>query len=201
MASPEICQVTDARPSEFTHTWPTVSRILNSSQGAPLPFGYADAFRVLGQLLDHQGAVDAEILVSELSITVRWRDAAGAEGVRSFDTVELSVLGDTARQDRVNSFGEMQGGWAAALRTLGQELEASRLDPLLIRSLAGGLQVYAQENGAPRPEWYDRDRLLEWNRVRRAQRMVAHLRRTAYQGGHWWERWREALPFASGRTR
>jgi hypothetical protein len=165
-----------------------------------MSLGYAEEFRVLGQWLDNQSAEDVEILVSDISVTVRWKDAVGVDGVRSFDPVELVVLSEVARRDRRNPFGEMQGEWAAALRTLGKELEESRLEPLLVRSLAGGLQVYAQQDGAPQSAWYDKDRLLDWNRMLRSQRMVAHLRRSAHRGARWWDRWREALPFAHTKS-
>jgi hypothetical protein len=137
-----------------------------------------EILRVLGQFFDAQDAKELEVLSDQDTLNLRWQDSQGASHACSFLETELRARGEIARRQRTHPFGKMEGRWAPALRTLGQELETEALTPLLVRWVAGGFQVYGVREGTTHPSWYALERLAEGNRARHTYRLVQQLRRT-----------------------
>src|SRR5688572_2164908 len=117
--------------------------------GCPMSTLYAESLRVIGQWLDSQAADETELRCTADETTVHWRRTSGEEDSRTFAWTELHTLGERARRQRKHPFGEGDVRWAGALRTLGQELDDAAVEPLLLRSLAGGVQVYGTQGGNP----------------------------------------------------
>jgi hypothetical protein len=135
----------------------------------------AEWLRVIGQWLDSQEADQAELRYTETTVEVRWQLATGEE-TRTFAFAELQRLGQQARRQHKHPFGQTDSRWAGALRTLGQELEDGNIEPLVLRSLAGGVQVFGTQNGAPYERWHALEGLSESNRLKRNQSGLAALR-------------------------
>jgi hypothetical protein len=115
---------------------------------------YAEPLRVVGQWLDHTLADEVELITTEHTLTVRWRRKQGIPDLRTFDWSELREISESARQQRKNPFGRMTGRWAPVLRTLAQELDSQGVELLLVRSLAGGLQVYGVKQERAYTQWF-----------------------------------------------
>jgi hypothetical protein len=139
-----------------------------------------DRLRVVGHSLDQELAQEIEVRVTPEGISTRWRIPPSASEERSKSWAELDLLVDDARRKRQHPRGQMAGRWSPALRALTQEVEGKGVELLLVRSLAGGLQVYGEQSGQPYTQWFTVDRLLDWNNTERTRRVIDLLRPGAH---------------------
>jgi hypothetical protein len=133
-----------------------------------MPSSYADAFRIIGQLLDAEAAEGMELSLGPEGITIRWHPQAGGVEARCVSWTAVERLHEQARRLRQHPFGQPSNRWAGALRTLGQELDTNQVQPTVVRSFRDGLQVWSTGAGAPAEAWYAMADLVEVDRLRRA---------------------------------
>ena len=97
--------------------------------------GYADLLRLVGQLLDAEGAWRVEIVESESVFAEAERAAAAADASdrRSLQAYDIPMLQSRARMRRDSGDLDAPPGRGELLRTLGQVLDAGgvRLDSIM----------------------------------------------------------------------
>ncbi len=120
---------------------------------------YADALRVVGQLLDAEGARLIEIDEEDDLLTVYWYDPAGDRRQRSFrKSGEMPRLIAGAMKGRGAGRPDHEGELGSLLRTLGQDLDRSGITLGRIRQM-DGFRVRAFRDGQLVEYCYSADEL------------------------------------------
>jgi hypothetical protein len=88
----------------------------------------ADILRGIGRFLDDETARDIEIKVHETFIGVTWNSLKPGSQYRAYKEHDLETLRRQARKIRRDPYQTPLASWAELLRTLGQDLDAGRIE-------------------------------------------------------------------------
>jgi hypothetical protein len=131
---------------------------------------YADALRVIGQLVDGEGTRLLEIDEQEAFFSVSWQDASGARHSHIYGkTAQLGALVREAIEKRGQASLPSTQTLAALLRTLGQDLDRAGVHLARIRE-SGGFHVRALRDGQRVDYCFSLDELITKNRERETPR-------------------------------
>jgi len=130
---------------------------------------WADILRIIGRLLDAQGARDAEITNAD-PLRVRWQSCSGVEESTSYTELDINQLRAQAPLMRRPVALPPRGETEELLRTLGQELDAQGIKVEEIVERGGGYHVTGSVDHEPVFRFYAKSELRTLSERRRAVR-------------------------------
>jgi hypothetical protein len=130
----------------------------------------SEILRALGRWLDEQNAKGFQITNYDTFVSVTWDEPAHGAVHRAYQEHELTHLRAQARVLRQGGVGSPKGTLAELLRTLGQELDAERLEPSGIVQEPGGFRVSGAAGGVYYSRLYETTELQEASARRRWSR-------------------------------
>jgi hypothetical protein len=137
---------------------------------------YAQALRVIGRMLDAQGARLVEIEEDDQALSVSWQNSAADCHSQAFGkSDQLEAMLRSAVKGRGSSPPENDSKLEPLLRTLGQDLDRKGVRLGRIREIRG-FQVRLDVDGSSIDSYYSFDELETKNRDRQTPRPEATRR-------------------------
>jgi hypothetical protein len=135
--------------------------------------GWGNALRTLGQLLDGQAAERVEILSYPAGLVIRWASTGTQVCAEGHSWTGLHGLNERAARLRRSLAINGAHRWDRWLRSLGQDLEQTRLEPCRIETGDDGLWVECGSGEQVERRLWPFANLDEADRLRRAARVLA----------------------------